>query len=227
MSSAFEATKQHFFVLAGLLLTFIFISAMMGIINQLGKNNVVLLSVVTVLNMLIQLFFNLGMIRILLKIADNERYDFSDIFRTFPLFLKFLGATILLGLGIAGIFTLLFFTIFAGKMPASTFHGLLGVLIVAIPVIVLYLRFYFYSYFIVDREAGIMESITESFRITKEQTGQLVLLMLALLGLNILGVLALGIGLLFTIPMSMLALTFVYRALLETADEASTGEEEE
>ena len=92
-----------------------------------------------------------------------------------------------------------------------------GLLLCIIPGIILSVRFQFFGWAIVDRELGPFEAMQESWELTRGSFWNLVLLWLVLAGINILGALALGVGLLITSPMSMVAVGFVYRRLEETA----------
>ena len=56
-------------------------------------------------------------------------------------------------------------------------------------------------------------AMKESWRITKGHKWQLVLLFLALLGINLLGILALVVGIFVTVPITMLAFAHAYRTL--------------
>jgi len=66
---------------------------------------------------------------------------------------------------------------------------------------------------VVDRGLGPIEAMQESWRITKGHKWQLFLLFLALLGINLLGFLALFIGIFVTAPMTLVALAHAYRTL--------------
>jgi uncharacterized membrane protein len=83
-----------------------------------------------------------------------------------------------------------------------------------LPGIYFAIRFYLFIYFIVDKKAGIIESLKRSWEITKGQAWNLFLFNLVLLAINLLGAICLLIGLLVTIPISELATAFVYRKLL-------------
>jgi len=94
---------------------------------------------------------------------------------------------------------------------------LVGILLLVVPGVIAMLGLMFTSYLIVDRGMGPIEAIKESWRMTKGHKGKLLLFALALIGLNILGFLALIVGLIVTVPISMLAMTHVYRKLAATA----------
>ncbi|MFQ5551374.1 MAG: hypothetical protein ACE5FJ_09075, partial [Gemmatimonadales bacterium] len=55
--------------------------------------------------------------------------------------------------------------------------------------------------------------IRHSWSITEGAAGKLFLLMLVLAGINVLGMLALGIGMLLTAPTALVAMGYTYRQL--------------
>ena len=70
-----------------------------------------------------------------------------------------------------------------------------------------------YSFVIVDRGLGPIESLSRSAEITKGARMSLFLFGLLILGINFLGFLALIIGLFVTVPISMIAWGYVFRQL--------------
>ena len=65
--------------------------------------------------------------------------------------------------------------------------------------------------FVVDRNQDAITAIKSSFTAIKSDAGTLILLALALIGINILGALLCGLGLLVSIPVSIIASTYAYR----------------
>lgn len=94
---------------------------------------------------------------------------------------------------------------------------IVGLLLLIVPGVIASLALMFTSFLIVDKGMGPIEALKESARITKGHRMALFLFVLAMVGINILGFLALIVGLLVTIPVSMLALVHVYRALSHAA----------
>jgi uncharacterized membrane protein len=68
--------------------------------------------------------------------------------------------------------------------------------------------------FIVDQESGPSEAISQSWTLTKGHFWFIAVLFLVMLALNILGAMALFIGLLFTVPFSSVILIIAYRHLV-------------
>jgi len=89
----------------------------------------------------------------------------------------------------------------------------LGLVLLIVPGIMLALMFLFGSFIVIDRGLDPIEAMKESMHITLGYRFELLFLLLLLLGINILGVVALGVGLLVSIPVSMLALVHAYRTL--------------
>lgn len=98
----------------------------------------------------------------------------------------------------------------------STVLGLMvlvGLVLLIVPGIFLALGFYTVLYLAIDKKMDLFESLKIGWAQTKGKRWKLFLFSLALLGLNVLGLLLLVVGLLVTIPVSYIASVHVYRAL--------------
>jgi uncharacterized membrane protein len=91
-----------------------------------------------------------------------------------------------------------------------TFVGLIACLVGAL-VVAFFLSFT--TYFIVDDGQSAIDAMKASFQFTKANAGDLLLLFLAIIGANILGACLCGIGLLVSVPVTILAQAYAYRAL--------------
>ena len=91
-----------------------------------------------------------------------------------------------------------------------TFVGLLACIVGAV-VVAFFLSFT--TYFIVDEGQSATQAIQSSFRFTKDNAGELVLLFLAIIGANLVGACLCGVGLLITVPVTILAQAYAYRVL--------------
>jgi uncharacterized membrane protein len=121
---------------------------------------------------------------------DNpETVDLSLLWHPRP-FWKFLGVTILLTLAVA-----------------------IGLILLIVPGIIFGLMFMFATFVVIERELGPIDAMNESHRITRGHKWQLFGFMLLLLLINLLGLLALVVGLLVSIPVSTLAFVHAYRVL--------------
>lgn len=90
---------------------------------------------------------------------------------------------------------------------------LAGLVLLIVPGVIASIAFLFTSYLIIDKGRGPIEAMKESYRMTKGHWMELFLLLLAIVGINLLGLLALVVGLVVTVPVSMLALVHAYRTL--------------
>lgn len=120
---------------------------------------------------------------------DPDAVSLSALWHPQP-FWTYLGASILLGLAIA-----------------------VGFLLLIVPGIIFTLMFMFTTFIVIDRELGPVEAMKESRRITHGYKWRLLGFGLVLALVNLLGILALVIGLLVSIPVSSLAFAHAYRTL--------------
>lgn len=102
---------------------------------------------------------------------------------------------------------------FAAAIMLAGIAILIGFILLIIPGIILGILFAFVGYLVIDKGLGPIEAIKESVRITKGNRLQIFLLGLALFGINLLGLIALIVGLLVTVPVSFLAMVHAYRTL--------------
>jgi len=148
----------------------------------------------TVINFALGTVISMGATAFYLAAHDNpDTVDLSTLWHPRP-FWKYLGASILLTLAIA-----------------------IGFLLLIVPGIIFGLMFMFTTFIVIEREFGPIDAMNESHRITRGHKWQLFGFVLVLLLINVLGVLALVVGLLVSIPVSTLAFTHAYRVLSATA----------
>jgi len=138
----------------------------------------------------IGLFVEIGLVTFSLRAHDNVgSAKVADLWNPKP-FLNYILSQALVALGV-----------------------LVGLILLIVPGVMLAVGWMFTSYLIIDKDRGPLEAIKESWKMTKGHKGQLFLFVLTIIGLNILGLLALVVGLLVTVPVSMLAVVHVYRKL--------------
>lgn len=194
--------KRNFGFFSGVLIVVGLISIVPSIMSEpMKEKNIVLYFIANIAIWVLQVVIGLGLIRIPLRLCDNEKGKFADLFSCFPLFFKYLLGSILYGLIVIG-----------------------GLILFIIPGIVWSIKFQFFSYFIVDKGLGPIESLKKSAKITTGAKWDLLIFGFLLGLINLLGALALLIGLFATIPITMVALAFVYRKLLDQIEIAQVPE---
>lgn len=102
----------------------------------------------------------------------------------------------------------------AAVIIASVLVGIataVGLILLVIPGIVVVFLTWWTLQFVVDRNEDAITAIKSSFRAISSNAGQLFVLALALFGINIVGAIPCGLGLLVTIPITVIASTYAYR----------------
>src|SRR3990170_5427763 len=131
----------------------------------------------TVINLALGTLLSMGATAFYLAAHDNpDTADLSLLWHPRP-FWKYLGASILLVLAVA-----------------------IGLVLLIVPGIILGLMFMFTTFVVIERELGPIDAMSESHHLTRGHKWQLFGLVLLLLLINLLGVLALVVGLLVSIP---------------------------
>ncbi|MBS2028093.1 MAG: hypothetical protein JST54_09340 [Deltaproteobacteria bacterium] len=113
-----------------------------------------------------------------------------------------------------------FFEDFFPYLLTSILYSLVvaaGLVLLIVPGVIWGLMFMFATYLVVDKKLDPISAFVESKRLTKGIKGQLLGFALLAIGINLLGALALGVGLLFTIPITVIAGAYVLRRLQERA----------
>jgi len=160
---------------------------------------------VQLINQVVSIFLTMGFIRIGLDFVSGKQISPAQLFSQGGKLVKALAATFLVSVIV-----------------------IVGFILLIVPGIYLSLRFSCYLTAIVDRDLGIIESLKYSARITQNN-------LLRLLGLGIvagiiaaLGLIACGVGILFTYPVAFIAWMVAYRWLqygsLVTQDTPGTQE---
>ncbi len=186
-----QKTKENFWRLIAVVLVWVVISVMF---NYTGKYFAKIMPftafVIRIFSAAFSMIATLGITKIGLKVYAGEKFDLVDLFGSYRLTFRYLLASILYGL-----------TIIA------------GLILFIVPGIILIIRMGFYTYLIVDKGMGPMDSLKESMRLTKGNAWNLFLLWFVLLGVVLLGLLALVVGIFVAYPVTLLAHIFIYRYL--------------
>jgi uncharacterized membrane protein len=127
----------------------------------------------------------------MLAVTDGKETRFGDLFSCGDVFVPYLLGAILYGLIVA-----------------------LGAVLLIVPGLIAMVMFLFYGFFIIDKKVGPVESLKASAALTKGVRWKLFGFTLVLALINIVGALLFIVGLLVSIPVSWIALAYVYRKLL-------------
>lgn len=174
------------------------------------------------LNLVVSTLVSMGTVALFLKAHDTPmETQASDLWHP-ERFLPYLGLTILLGLLIfAAVFpfvlaaiVLTFASITGGAVQPDDML-LIGVLVVAAVVAAITASSYFAlaPYAFIDKKCGPIEALKQSVRITKGNRGRVILFFFTMALLNLFGALLLIVGLLVSVPVTLLAFAHLYRTL--------------
>lgn len=190
-------SRPWIFVQAGILLFLLnfAMNLVQTMLEQTGKMNgdvaaLVLGLVSMVAGIGVSFLISMGETAFFLRAHDNtETVSLKDLWHP-QQFWKFLGTSLLAGLMI-----------------------LAGLVLLIVPGIIVGLMVTFVGYIVIEEKLGPINAIKRSMALTKGNRWKLFQLSLVLLLLNILGLLALLVGLFVTIPVSFIAMVYAYRAL--------------
>jgi uncharacterized membrane protein len=148
-----------------------------------------------IVNLALGTIIGMGATAFFLAAHDNaDTVALSSLWHPQP-FWKYLGTSILVSLAIG-----------------------VGLVLLIVPGIILGLMFMFTPFLVIERELGPIEAMKESHRITRGHKWNLLGLLLMTLLVNLLGALAFIVGLLVTIPVTVIAVTHAYRVLSGSAE---------
>lgn len=136
---------------------------------------------------ILSIYFTIGQFRVAIAAARGEEFEFARFFSGFDRLLPGILVSIVVYLGIV-----------------------VGMIFLIIPGIIIALGWSMVVPLLADSKTGVGEMLSESWNATKGQRGQIFLFYLACGGVAILGLLALGIGILVALPVIMIAMAEVY-----------------
>lgn len=193
VSYGFNRAKKHW----GFLIVCVLISIAASMIPNLtasaltDRGNPTIASfIVQIAGWVLQMAVSLGLIGVALRLYDKKRTEFKNLFDYFNLIIPYLIASIIYGVIVV-----------------------VGLILLIIPGIIWAIKFRYFSYFMVDKNLGPIDALKASSKITKGVKWQLLFFGIVLGLINIVGALLILVGLLFTIPLSIMAEVYVYRKL--------------
>lgn len=129
-------------------------------------------------------------VRVALQVRDGQPLDLRGAALAWPRFLEFLLTWVLFWLIVAG-----------------------GLVLLVVPGLIWAAQFGFAIFSVMDRRSDPIAALRRSSSLTRGTKGKVLLFELELIGINLLGAIALGVGLIITIPLTALAAADAYRQL--------------
>lgn len=195
---AFEKTKERFGFVLGVIAVGCLVQVAPNIIEVILKipKEGGIHSLFSVIGWVISVYMSAGIIRVLLRVVRGEETKIDDLFADPELVPRYMAASSLYGLIV-----------------------LVGFLLLFVPGMIWSIKYGMFGYFLVEHKVGIGESLKRSAELTEGSKWQLFFFGLANAGIMILGVLALGIGVLFALPLVSVAHAYAYILLSRRQEE--------
>lgn len=194
IEQAWELVKVNFWFLVGLAFVVMLVSSFFGYLSKLIETKGIIITL-SAISWIIQIFLNIGIINISLKLARAEPTAWGDLWTKRHLFWRYLGGNII------------YYFIVAG-----------GLLLLVIPGVIWSIKYQFFTYALVDKELSIMKALQESGRLTQGHKGNIFVLNILLTLIALLGLLLLFVGLLVAVPITWLTYSLVYLKLQKIAN---------
>jgi uncharacterized membrane protein len=190
-----QKTKTHSTILFQVLLTIFALNVVFQIVDKVLQDTAMGFLASVILSVA-SVVINIGFMIIALKIARGEEAVYKDIIPPAQLVWSVFIASFLVGILV-----------------------LVGLVFLIVPGVYFALRFSMASYAVIDG-ARVLESFKKSTELTEGYKWQLLGLFLVFLLINIIGAIPFGLGLLVTIPVTMIASAHVYQSLKNRPREA-------
>ena len=200
ISAGWRAFKERAGLLLGMvILLMVFNIVFGGLVGYIFKENSGALSVINSLWQLFQNVFTGGIYLACLRVVRGDETSIGDFFAGFGKFIPLFVSGFLVAVAVA-----------------------LGMVLLIIPGVIIYLGVSQWIFMIMDQDAGVFDSLSKSWELMKGYKVSFLLLVLAFLGINLLGALALVVGLLVTVPWTLASLAaFYHRVRVENEAEVS------
>lgn len=189
-STSWQRLKSQIWVLAGLMIGIVIISIIVNVCTAFAHGSVVGSIIANLIGALVSGFLALGYIKNIFQALDGDEPQISAYRQEARKIITYFVANLLLGI-----------------------ITVVGLVLFIIPGIYLLLRLQFATAFIVEEDAGIMESLKRSWEITRGQEIPLFLLMLAMIGFLLLGLIVFIIGVFVAAPYVYMIYCYTFRKL--------------
>jgi uncharacterized membrane protein len=98
-------------------------------------------------------------------------------------------------------------------------YVVVGLLLLIVPGVIWGITYSFALFGVVDKQMSVKDALAFSKKITEGKKWALFVFGLVLLGINVLGVLCLGVGIIVSVPLSLLMTAIVYDELQPESEE--------
>jgi hypothetical protein len=226
IADAWAIAKKNIWIVLGFTAIYFVImfviTSILGIL--LGESTTSMALLQNVLINLADAFISVAMYQVFFKLIDDDGApEFPDFVPNLMKAFNFVLVKLIVGLVAVILIAIIAALYFVNTPeididPENPFSWNLAPVfaLIAIPLVYFTIRLCFSLCFIVDQESGATESISQSWTLTAGNFWFLLWLFAIILGINILGALALFVGLFFTFPFSILMIIIAYRHMVNS-----------
>lgn len=187
--------KKNYGLLLGTFALAFVVQIVLNILQKYGPTNFVFTLLLLIASVFLQTVVAIGMTMIGLKLTRGQSAQVSDVYSHTEPFLRYFLTSVVRSLIILG-----------------------GLILLIIPGIVWGIKYVFSLIAVVDKDIKMKDALKLSAAMTKGNKWKLFGMGFGFLGFNILGALALGVGLLVTIPISFISGFVIYEKLRKHAE---------
>jgi uncharacterized membrane protein len=173
----------------------------------------------------------LGSIRIVLDVIGGVETKIENLFNSFQLLIPYIAGYLLYSLGLLILFIPFSRLIILNDSGLRIIESFLSgdletvvqlmaysinfkyLLLYFLPCFYMWIKIQFFPYLIISKELGPIEALKKSYDITEGQSVNLILFLSILVMINLIGIIPLGLGLVFTIPFSLVATGVMFTKL--------------
>lgn len=189
LKEAWELFKKNLNLLLGLIGVYLAYYILQYLISYLFPQSIIA-SLLSFVFVILFLAIQLGAYNMILKIVDGKKASLQDLYTYPDIAMKVIR------------------NIVAGFIVGIAVIG--GLILFIIPGIYIAIRLMFFTYYIVDKDAGIIDSIKMSWNLTRNGVMNLFLLGIIFFIINFIGAMLI-VGLAVTLPLTFLATALLYR----------------
>jgi uncharacterized membrane protein len=187
--------KEQWGLLIGVLVIVFGLEFAFGALDAMlqSQESMIASILIIIISVFVGVIIQIGVTEMLLKLSKGQSAKLLDMIGDYTLAVTFFVGGIVYGLIV-----------------------LVGLLLFIVPGVVWAIKYSQWRFLVIEKRMGVFESLRESGKITQGSKMDLFVFGLALFGIFILSVIPLGLGLVISVPFSMLASVYVYRVLVDT-----------
>ena len=190
LGRAWQRFKDNAGVLVLATLFVFVVSSLSNVVSYVYEDETVAACLGSIIYYVILLALGAGLNWLCLLVARHGTASFERVFDGFRRFGRVVGYQLLYSIAVG-----------------------VGLLLLVVPGVFLMLALFPVTFLVLDGDDGVEETFRHAWRMTEGYRGRILLLYLVVFGLNLLGFLALCVGVLVTAPLSYVMLALVYEEL--------------